>query len=295
MLDVRTIGHATFATPDIQRLTDYYTDVIGLRLTERTRDRAYLASADHHHSIVLDQAQAAQCTGLAFQLAAGTDLAESMRRLAEIGVNSELETDHEPGIARSLRLTDPKGTSITVFAERETTTQGFAQSGIVPSKLGHIAYNAVDLQTSVNWYVNVLGFRVSDWIPDHFFFLRCGPDHHTINIVQGEVVKMHHLAFELHDIAHVQRACDILSRSGYPLLWGPGRHGIGHNIFTYHRNPDGHVVELFTDLDRIADESTGIFEPRPWHRDRPQRPQSWAGDITAANLWGVAPPERFLS
>ena len=32
-------------------------------------------------------------------------------------------------------------------------------------------------------------------------------------------------------------ACDYLSLNGYKLLWGPGRHGIGHNLFAYHRAP----------------------------------------------------------
>ena len=40
-----------------------------------------------------------------------------------------------------------------------------------------------------------------------------------------------HTAFELRDWGHMQTACDFLSLNGYKLLWGPGRHGIGHNLF----------------------------------------------------------------
>jgi hypothetical protein len=105
---------------------------------------------------------------------------------------------------------------------------------------------------------------------------------------------MHHIAFELRDWGHVQVACDILGRSGHPLVWGPGRHGMGHNIYTYHRDPDGQIVELFTELDQINDEELGFFEPRPWHEDRPQRPKVWQPGVYAANLWGVAPPADFL-
>jgi hypothetical protein len=87
-------------------------------------------------------------------------------------------------------------------------------------------------------------------------------------------------------------ACDYLSLHGYKLLWGPGRHGIGHNLFTYHRAPNGLITELFAQLDQMNEE-LGYFEPRPWHRDRPQRPKVWTPDPNAANYWGVGAPEEM--
>jgi len=92
--------------------------------------------------------------------------------------------------------------------------------------------------------------------------------------------------FELRDWAHVQRACDQLGRKGRPDHLGPGRHGIGHNIFIYHFDPDHRVVEYYTELDQMKDEAGGYFEPRPWHKDHPQRPKVWT-DFKAARLtWG---------
>ena len=104
---------------------------------------------------------------------------------------------------------------------------------------------------------------------------------------------MHHIAFELRDWAHVHDACDHLAKHGRELIWGPGRHGIGHNIFIYHRNPDDQIVELFTELDLMKDEALGYFEPRPWHADRPQRPKVWQPGGPASNMWGGPPPPGF--
>ena len=87
------------------------------------------------------------------------------------------------------------------------------------------------------------------------------------------------------------RACDFLSLNGYKLLWGPGRHGIGHNIFAYHRAPNGLITELFAQLDQMNEE-LGYFEPRPWHRDRPQRPKVWARP-SASNYWGILPTDEM--
>jgi catechol 2,3-dioxygenase-like lactoylglutathione lyase family enzyme len=70
------------------------------------------------------------------------------------------------------------------------------------------------------FYCDVLGFRESDWMADFFSFLRCGPDHHTINLMETGSNRHFHTAFELRDWAHLQTACDYLSLNGYKLLWG---------------------------------------------------------------------------
>ncbi len=105
---------------------------------------------------------------------------------------------------------------------------------------------------------------------------------------------MHHIAFQLRDWAQVQHACDHLGRHHIPLLWGPGRHGAGHNIFTYHHDPDQQIVELFTELDMMLDEDLGYFEPRPWHEDFPQRPKVWQDSPHAVNHWGLLPSREFM-
>ena len=67
-------------------------------------------------------------------------------------------------------------------------------------------------------------------------------------------------------------------------MWGPGRHVIGHNVATYHRNDDLVRVEIFTEMDQMKDEALGYFDPRPWHQDPAVGPTSGPGD--AAELLG---------
>jgi hypothetical protein len=90
----------------------------------------------------------------------------------------------------------------------------------------------------------------------------------------------------------MHQACDLLGRRGIPILWGPVRHGPGHNVAVYHRNPDGYLIELFYDMDLMVDEELGYFEPRPWHHDRPQRPKTWIG--LPRDVWGVGPDKDAM-
>jgi catechol 2,3-dioxygenase-like lactoylglutathione lyase family enzyme len=179
-----------------------------------------------------------------------------------------------------------------VFADAQLLAEDRTPKGFVPLKLGHLAFKAKDMQEMVRFYSEVLGFRVSDWRKDIFVWMRCGPDHHTANFARGDAVKMHHIAFELADRAEMLRACDFLGRNKYQIIWGPGRHIIGDNIFTYHRDPDGHIIELYTEMARIDSEDLGYFVPRPWRDDRPYKPSDWSAD-TLTNLWGPGPPPGF--
>ena len=152
--------------------------------------------------------------------------------------------DPEPTIADMVCFEDPKGTIMEVFKRPEFLHAKFQAKGIVPHKLGHVAFHCENAQLVTKFYCDVLGFRVSDWMGDFFSFLRCGVDHHTINLIGTGSNRHFHTAFELRDWGHLQTACDYLSINGYKMLWGPGRHGIGHNLFAYHQSPAGLITEL---------------------------------------------------
>jgi catechol 2,3-dioxygenase-like lactoylglutathione lyase family enzyme len=285
MIEVRRLGHATLTTPDLGRQVAYYTDIAGLAVVDRNAERALLASKQGLEAIALEPGPANVLSRLAFQVAPGSDLAALARALSSQGISAERRRSITPGIDDAIVFKDPKGTLIEVFSEYRFAKEDRSPSGITPIKLGHVAYRVPDVQGVVKFYTDVLGFRVSDWRDDTFAFLRCGPDHHTVNFVHDEVPQLHHIAFEVKDWAEIQRACEWLARNDIHLVWGPGRHIIGHNIAIYHRNPDKVRVELFCEMDQMKDEALGYFDPRPWHQDRPQRPKVWGPD-TLRNYWG---------
>ena len=293
MIRVRKIAHATYEMPDIEKQLEYYTEILGLTLVERDKDAAYLASTVDHHSVVLRKGDQAHCVRIGFQIGPDEDLGAFEKQVQEKGVKTQRKKDSQPTVADAVTFEDPKGTVMEVFRRGEFAGQRFQAKGIVPHKLGHVAFHCSEVKKVTDFYCDVLGFRVSDWMGDFFSFLRCGPDHHTINLMETGTNRHFHTAFELRDWGHLQTACDYLSLNGYKLLWGPGRHGIGHNLFAYHRAPNGLITELFAELDRM-NEDLGYFEPRPWQRDRPQKPKVWVKDPSASNLWGILPTEEMM-
>ncbi len=292
MIQVRRLGHATFSTPDINRQTDYWSNIIGLVVTQRDPDRVFLSTKYGHEAIALASGEPGRLQRLSFQVAPGSDLDELKHALARHDLRCEKVSGISPGVREAVTFVDPKGTLIEVYADYELADDDERDPVIAPLKFGHIAYRVQDPQKLTQFYMDVLGFRMSDWIGDRFSFLRCGPDHHTVNFARYQQEKLHHIAFEVKDVAALHRACDYLAKNGVQLVWGPIRHVVGHNIAAYHRNADDIRVELFCEMDVMFDEALGYFEPRPWHEDRPQRPKIWPEDTWRAQ-WGFGSFGQF--
>jgi len=288
-------GFYEVRTPDPERLVHYYQDALGLVVTERSGTTTYLTTGIDHHCVIVQPGERDGRAAVGFEVAGS--LTDVQRDLKKLGVDAELRSDPQPEIRAALTLPEPEtATLIHLYQGQEHSgADGVPIAlGIRPTKLGHIASYVEDLEGAQSFYTDVLGFRWSDTIGDFFTFLRCNADHHAINLMRSvEKHGLFHVAFEMRDIVHLKDALDHLASRNIRLQWGPGRHGVGHNIFTYHYDPDGNLVELFTEIDIIHDEATGQFQPRPWHEHWPQVPQVWGVGLEAVNKWGPIDPEMM--
>ncbi|HUC52235.1 MAG TPA: VOC family protein [Xanthobacteraceae bacterium] len=282
---VRRLAHATLSTPDLDRQIDYWTHVVGLHVVARDAKQAVLATMFGHEAIVLEQGDQADLSRIAFQVAPGSDFADMSAALKEAGVAYELRSDVTPGVKKALTFSDPKGARVELFSEYSFHPVAAAGGGVNPLKIGHVASRVTDVAKVTKFYEEVLGFRVSDWVADHFVFMRCSVDHHTVNFVHYDTPRLHHVAFEVKDWAEVQRSCEILAGHKIQLVWGPLRHIVGHNIAAYHRNSDDLRIEFYCEMDLMYDETLGYWQPRPWHEEMPLYPRRWPRE-TMRSAWG---------
>jgi catechol 2,3-dioxygenase-like lactoylglutathione lyase family enzyme len=285
------MGHLTLETADVKRLVDYYVDIIGLSVIHQEADIAYLACPGDYYSLVIQKGSEPRGRKLSLQLAPDADLDEAMRTLKDEGLKAERRRDSLPGVADLVSFIDPAGLNVELYHALPACGRWAEPStGVKPDKLGHAAFFVPAVKNMVEYYVRVLGFRVSDWNYDFFAFLRCSPDHHTVNIHEDEKTRLHHMAFEVRDFSRLRDSSDCLARHGVQILWGPLRLGAGHNIATYHRDHEGNLIELFTEMDRMSNESLGYFDARPWHEDNPQRPKTFTNEDANTRRWGLPRP-----
>jgi catechol 2,3-dioxygenase len=135
-------------------------------------------------------------------------------------------------------------------------------------RLGHVVLQVSDLERSMNFYTQVLGFRVSDVYPEElqpggFAFLRCNADHHSIALVgagPGESMhaELHHIAFEVATLDEVFRVRDRLRERGVTITF-EGRRRAGCQISVEFLDPDKHSIEIYWGLDQVG--TNGIVRP----------------------------------
>lgn len=125
-----------------------------------------------------------------------------------------------------------------------------------PRKLSHVVTTSSDPALSRRFFVEGLGFRVSDEIPAFgAAFMRCSTDHHNVLVQPGPFAFLHHTAWEMDDVDAVGAAASaMVAADPARHAWGLGRHAIGSNYFWYLRDPAGNFAEYTSDLDVIADE-----------------------------------------
>lgn len=128
-------------------------------------------------------------------------------------------------------------------------------------KIGHVVLKVRDVARSTAFYVDVLGFRVSDVYPETMMpggmvFMRCNADHHGVALVGGMAEEadnreLDHLAFEVASLDEVLRARAHLEAHGVKIDFH-GRRRAGCQVAVEFRDPDNHRLEIFWGLDRIG-------------------------------------------
>ncbi|GAA4533243.1 VOC family protein [Amycolatopsis samaneae] len=152
---------------------------------------------------------------------------------------------------------------------------------IRPRKLGHCVVGTTDLDATMRFFTEGLGFKVSDYIGDKGAFMRCSVDHHNVLALAAPVNFLHHTSWQVDDIDDVGRgAAAMLAGNPERHVWGLGRHHAGSNFFWYLKDPAGNFSEYYADMDCIPEDE--IWTPEVFE------------GAEGLFSWGPPPPPSFL-
>jgi catechol 2,3-dioxygenase-like lactoylglutathione lyase family enzyme len=134
---------------------------------------------------------------------------------------------------------------------------------VQPSQLSHAVVGTPNFAASMHFFVDLLGFQISDALDGIIAFTRCSDVHHNLAIQATPAPFLHHFAFEVDTADDVLRGgSNMVDADEGRHVWGVGRHAIGSNWFWYLRDPAGNFVEYTADLDRIT--SQDLYVPKQW-------------------------------
>ena len=168
--------------------------------------------------------------------------------------------------------------------------KGIQPPADMPFRIGNMSHAVLvvrDIDASVRFYTQVLGFKVSDvypesMVPGRMVFMRFNQDHHGLGLIgqakeASSGQELHHLAFEVPTLDDVFRARDHLEKHGVPIDFH-GRRRAGCQVSVEFRDPDGHSLEIFWGLDKVDWDG----EARP--------PEEWAPRPSLEEALDEAPP-----
>ncbi len=286
MTEARVTGVSSieFAVRDVDRAAAFYTETWALEEIEGENGvRYFRGTGPDRYILALHRGDAPALLRINLT-APGRDAVDALRgRLAErrlpaVGAPGPVP---RPGGGYGFEFRDPEGRQFSVTAGAAT----HAPEGDVadrPSKVSHCVLNAGDMEGSIAFFRDALGFRISDRTRT-LCFLRCNNDHHSIALGDSELPTLHHVAFEMPDLESVMRGAGRMRDAGFPIEWGIGRHGPGNNVFAYFLAPEGFVIEYTAEVEQV-DESYPTGGPEDW---------SFVGNRT--DQWGVTdPPSRRM-
>jgi len=218
---------------------------------------------------------------LSLEVDTEAELAALAARLNQSNIQLLLEPrDGDPEMGDTLWFRDPDGNRIEISVTPDDSLTLSSNPGgarrVRPQGLQHLALSTPRLEVMVEFYTEALGFDISDWLLRDSVWLRCNTDHHTLVLMQGKQA-IDHIGYSISTGPELLAWADALSRQQTPILWGPGRHGAGNDLFLRFADTEGVHIELSAELQQYFDRDV-TTPPRLWHT----RPM-------ALNLWGVLP------
>jgi catechol 2,3-dioxygenase len=146
------------------------------------------------------------------------------------------------------------------------------------ARLQHFVCASTQTEEMLSFYRDVLSFIESDRVVDDqgdlsSAFVRSDHEHHSFAVFRARQSGPDHHAYDVPDWNAIRDWADRCGDLEIPLWWGPGRHGVGNNLFFMVEDPEGYKVEFSAELEHM--------EPSVAYRIWPHGPR-------ALNLWGSA-------
>lgn len=307
-MSVAHLGHAEIRVTDLEESRRFYTEVIGLYVSEEDDGHVFLRAWQDwdHHTLVLKKSDHAGIEHVGWRVEKPEDLPAFEKRFKELGLDYHwIEGGKEPGQGDGLRFLTPGGMPFELYWERELYAPGdeglasklpshpqrYGSRGIAPRRFDHVNFLTNDPAAEQEWVTKELGIhhryyaegsggnRLGSWLSRTNIA-------HEVAIMRNRTqsgTMLHHVGYYLDSPDHVVRAATILADNGVEIEWGPGSHGTSGAIFLYCFDPSGNRFEIWTG-------GFLIFAP-DWE---PIRWEPGSASL-AYEMWGSAMPESYLT
>ena len=256
-----------------QQQVDFYRRLLDMNCLAQA-DGSWLLQGPQR-AMLISPADHSGLLAAAYDLGSQARLSELRTRLVSKGCSVEA-LDSPLLEAGAFQIRDPQGRQ-TVFGVSlgavATDRKG------MPGRLQHVVFQTTELEAMIDFYVNTVGFTVSDNVVDEqsiqltSCFLRSDDEHHSLAFFRGSKNEWDHHCYETNEWNDIRDWGDRFAKERITLFFGPGRHGPGNNLFFMVVDADRNRLEFSAELE-ITEAS--------------RAPGVWPQEEYTLNSWGRA-------
>lgn len=276
---VSALRSVALTVPNLSDAEAFFTKTWHLQVAARTEDALYLrgSGADHHLLALHLAPGAAQILHVTLRARSAQALALAAQKTEAAGgrVLAPPAPLTEPGGGQAVTLADPDGRVFRLVHGDEQIDPIHASD--MPVRLAHVVLNSGHVEETRQFMEQAFDFSLSDRTRI-MAFMRCNSDHHSMALGDTDNNALNHIAFLMPDLDAVMRGGGRMQDAGFPIEWGPGRHGPGDNAFNYFVGPFDIVIEYTAEVEQIDDSYQA------------GQPSDWTWPPGRVDQWGISKP-----
>jgi 2,3-dihydroxybiphenyl 1,2-dioxygenase len=251
---ITALGYAGFGSTAMEDWREFGTRLVGFQAVERSRSLLAFRMDDRKQRVVIDRAlpEGERFFGWEVADAAALDALAAKLEAAKIEVNAEPQTlADNRRVSGLISFRDPLGNRLEAFYGAEIDDAPFSPGRSISGfrtgalGLGHAVLTVERIDAAMSFYVDVLGFGLSDYIQKPFraYFLHINGRHHSLALIETGTNGMHHLMVELFSLDDVGQAYDIALGEPNRVNVTLGRHTNDLMTSFYAKSPSSFMVE----------------------------------------------------
>jgi len=277
---VRGVRSAALVATNFEEAAKFYETVWNLQPVAMADNRArcFRGTGGYHHILSLDHGERPAVIRIVFDVADRDGVDALHRAVAKAGIAGTLPAALQTaGGGYGFACKDPDGRNLAFVTDCADHADA-ADRADRPRKIAHVNLNARDFEASLGFFTQTLGFRVIDENAPLWFLHCSSTDHSSIVLAKTGLPTLNHIAFEMPEFDSVMRGMGRMKDNGYPIEWGPGRHGPGDNVFAYFCGPDEVPLEYTAEVLQIDDSYV------------PRGSDYWKFAPGRSDQWGITQP-----
>jgi 2,3-dihydroxy-p-cumate/2,3-dihydroxybenzoate 3,4-dioxygenase len=266
------LGYACLQVTNMAATTAFYRDLVGLKLERSDATTAWLRCSDKPYDVILESGPVPGLARVGFELESAAELDKAFAHLTGKGYIpnwSAADMCAQQQVEHAFRFANPvTGLMLDFYTGQTVMAEPYQPTLAKIARLGHVVLNVKSYADAHRFWVDDLGFAISDHVPGRIAFLRCWPNplHHSLALLEGPHDGLNHINFMVSDIDDIGCGMNRMKQADVPIVFGPGRHLPSTSIFLYFLDPDGMSTEYsfgMEELPEVGARAPRVLEPRP--------------------------------